>query len=159
MSEQDTSPVELAPTAYALAVHTFGRNVSLRLLLWSALSMAGGALLWRRGAPFWRGVGAHAVGWGAIDALIALSGLRPGRQPSPDPTRAARNLRRLLWFNAVLDVGYMAGGVRLARGKGRDDANWRGQGWGIVVQGAFLFVFDLVHARRVPRPAPVETDA
>ena len=49
----------------------------------------------------------------------------------------------------------MAGGVWLARSKGRDDANWRGQGWGIVVQGAFLFVFDLVHARRVPRPAPV----
>ena len=71
----------------------------------------------------------------------------------------ARNLRRLLWFNAALDVGYMAGGVWLARSKGRDDANWRGQGWGIVVQGAFLFVFDLVHARRTPRPAPVETGA
>ena len=155
MSEQDTSPAELTPTPYALAVHTFGRNVSLRLLLWSVLSMAVGGLLWRRGAPEGRAVGAQAVGWGAIDALIALSGLRPGRQPPAAPTRAARNLRRLLWFNAVLDVGYMAGGVWLARSKGRDDANWRGQGWGIVVQGAFLFVFDLVHARRTPRPAPV----
>ena len=159
MSEQDTSPAELTPTPYALAVHTFGRNVSLRLLLWSVLSMAVGGLFWRRGAPFWLGFGAQAVGWGAIDALIALSGLRPGRQPPADPTRAARNLRRLLWFNAALDVGYMAGGVWLARSKGRDDANWRGQGWGIVVQGAFLFVFDLVHARRVPRLAPVETGA
>ena len=151
MNEQDTSPVTPAATAYALAVHSFSRSVSLRLLLWSVLSMAGGALLWRRGGPFWRGFGAQAVGWGAIDALIALSGLRPGRQPPADPARAARNLRRLLWFNAALDVGYMAGGVRLARSKGQADAHWRGQGWGIVVQGAFLFVFDVVHARRVPR--------
>jgi hypothetical protein len=151
MSEQDKSPVEPAPTAYALAVHTFSRNVSLRLLLWSALSKTVGVLLWRRGAPFWRGFGAQAVGWGAIDGLIALSGLRPGRQPPADPARAARNLRRLLWFNAALDVGYMAGGVWLAHSKGRDDTGWRGQGWGIVVQGAFLFLFDLVHARRTPR--------
>ena len=45
----------------------------------------------------------------------------------------------------------MAGGVWLARTKGREDAGWRGQGWGIVVQGAFLFLFDLYHAMRVPR--------
>jgi uncharacterized membrane protein YedE/YeeE len=137
--------------AYALAVHRFGRTVSRRLLAWSVLSMVGGALLWRRAAPFWRGLGVQALGWGAIDALIAASGLRPGPQPAPEPVRAARNLRRLLWFNAALDVGYMAGGVWLARSKGRADANWRGQGWGIVVQGAFLFVFDVVHAWRVPR--------
>ena len=134
-----------------MAVHRFGRAVSLRLLAWSVLSMVGGALLWRRGSPFWRGFGVQALGWGAIDALIAASGLRPGRQPSPEPVRAARNLRRLLWFNAALDVGYMAGGFWLARSKGRTDATWRGQGWGIVVQGGFLFLFDVVHAWRVPR--------
>ena len=139
------------PPAYAQAVHSFSRAVSLRLLAWSMLSMVGGALLWRRGAPFWRGFGVQALGWGAIDALLAASGLRPGRQPSPEPARAARSLRRLLWFNAALDVGYMAGGLWLARSKGRTDANWRGQGMGIVVQGGFLFVFDIFHAVRVPR--------
>lgn len=154
MSTSTELPPNPPPTAYAQAVHAFGRMVSLRLLAWSVLSLAAGALLWRRGSPFWRGFGAQALGWGAIDALIALSGLRPGQQPSAEPARAARNLRRLLWFNAALDVGYMAGGLRLARGKGRSDASWRGQGWGIVVQGAFLFVFDVVHGLRVP--APVE---
>lgn len=139
------------PSAYAQAVHNFSRAVSLRLMAWSVLSMVSGALLWRRGSPFWRGFSAQALGWGAIDATIAAIGLRPGRQPSPAPVRAARSLRRLLWFNAALDVGYMAGGVWLARSRGRTDANWRGQGWGIVVQGGFLFVFDLVHAMRVPR--------
>lgn len=151
MNEQPTQPDAATDVGYARVVHAFGRTVSQRLLLWSALSMAGGALLWRRGGPFWRGFGIQAVGWGAIDALIAASGLRPGQQPSPEPVRAARKLRRLLWFNAALDVGYMAGGAWLARSKGRTDAQWRGQGWGIVVQGAFLFVFDVVHALRVPR--------
>ena len=152
MSTSTELPPNPAPTAYAQTVHAFGRTVSLRLLTWSVLSMAAGALLWRGGSPFWRGFGVQALGWGAIDALIAFSGLRPGQQPSAEPARAARNLRRLLWFNTALDVGYMAGGLWLARSKGQDDANWRGQGWGIVVQGAFLFVFDLIHARRVPRP-------
>ena len=122
-------------------VHTFGRTVSRRLLAWSVLSMASGALLWRRGGPFWRGFGMQAFAWGAIDALIAASGLRP-RQAPP----AARSLRRLLWFNAALDIGYMAGGAWLAHSKGRTDAHWRGHGWGIAVQGAFLFVFDVIHA-------------
>jgi hypothetical protein len=28
---------------------------------------------------------------------------------------------------------------------------WRGVGWGIVVQGGFLFVFDLVHTFLCPK--------
>ena len=152
-----------AALAHGQAVHYFGRTVSTRLMLWSVLSMAVGALLWRRGSPFWRGFGVQSLGWGVVDAVIAGSGLlgqRRSAQPSAtgDPERAARKLRRLLWFNAGLDVGYMAGGVWLARTKGREDAGWRGQGWGIVVQGAFLFLFDLYHALRVPRGGVSQPD-
>jgi hypothetical protein len=46
-------------------------------------------------------------------------------------------------------VLYVLGGLWLARTKGEDDEFWRGSGWGIVVQGAFLFVFDLIHARQL----------
>lgn len=158
MNMQPSHPDAPADLVHARTVFAFGRTVSRRLLVWSVLSMAGGALLWRRGGPFWRGFGIQAAGWGAIDALIAASGLRPGQQPSPEPVRAARKLRRLLWFNAALDVGYMAGGAWLAHSKGRGDAQWRGQGWGIVVQGAFLFVFDVAHALRTPvKPAVLKT--
>lgn len=117
--------------------------------------MVGGALIIRGGGPFRRGFGAQAVGWGAIDALIAgigLAGQRRERNAAAgEGELAARKLRRLLWINAVLDVGYVAGGVWLARSKGGDDPGRRGQGWGIVMQGAFLFWFDLYHALRVPR--------
>lgn len=151
MTDSSTMGVAATPSAYAQAVYAFSRMVSRRLLIWSVLSMVIGALLWRRGAPFWRGVGVQSAGWGAIDGIIAASGLLTQRQPPAEPARSASNLRRLLWFNAALDVGYMAGGLWLARSKGQADAQWRGQGWGIVVQGGFLLLFDLFHARRVPR--------
>jgi hypothetical protein len=68
--------------------------------------------------------------------------------------RSARRLSRLLWLNTLLDVGYIAGGAWLVRTKGRTDPAWRGHGWGVIVQGAFLFVFDLTHALRVPKKEP-----
>jgi hypothetical protein len=145
------------PLGYTQTVDAFARKVSLRLLIWSAFSMSGGALLWWRGAPFARAFGIQAVTWGAIDALIAAAGLRPRPQEPPadsaaqaahvhQAARRAQGLARLLWLNTLLDVGYMAGGLWLARTKGRQDAQWRGHGWGIFVQGAFLFLFDLFHA-------------
>jgi hypothetical protein len=151
-------------STYKEEVRAFARSVSLRLLAWSGLSIAGGALLWWRGGPFARAFGVQALAWGAIDALIAAFGLLGGRRApaagelaetsavaGATAEREAQKLRRLLWFNALLDVGYVTGGVALLRTKGRSDPQWRGHGWGIIVQGAFLFVFDLVHALRVPR--------
>ena len=66
--------------------------------------------------------------------------------------REARNLRRILLINTGLDVLYVTSGVALALTLGVDNPFWRGNGWGIVVQGGFLFCFDLLHALGVPRP-------
>ena len=38
----------------------------------------------------------------------------------------------------------------LARTKGATDEKMRGQGWGIVLQGLFLFKFDLIHGLLTP---------
>ena len=127
----------------------FQRTVSNRLLAWSILSMVGGALLQLAHAPFWRAFGQQAIGWGAIDAALAIFGRRGLEQKVQRgylPAEAANdlhNLRRLLWFNAGLDVLYMLGGLALLR---REDETPRGHGAGILVQGIFLFKFDLIHA-------------
>jgi hypothetical protein len=141
---------------YAQSVQQFSHSVSSRLMAWSVMSMLGGSLLWRWGSPFGRGFGIQALVWGAIDALIAAAGLLSQRPTGTALTphtgeRQATKLRRLLWFNTLLDVGYVLGGLWLARTKGKTDAYWRGHGWGIVVQGKFLFWFDLYHALRVPK--------
>ncbi len=143
----------------------FQDALTRRLLLWSALSIAAGAALLVFGDAFWRGFGLQAVVWGAIDAAIAIFGrrsaerrlaryARTGGMTAETETREAAGLRRLLWINTGLDVLYVAGGLLLANTLGQTDEFARGNGWGIVVQGGFLFLFDLLHALTVPRPVP-----
>ena len=60
-------------------------------------------------------------------------------------------IEKTLLFNAGLDVGYMAGGLYLIeRGKNETDLEQseRLQGWGksIIVQGGFLFTYDIIFA-------------
>ncbi len=130
----------------------FQRFLSLRLLLWSLLCGLGGLLLWISGDPFWRGFGLQATAWGAVDAAIALYGLRglTGKLAAAfDPAESARRtrwLRRILGLNAALDVFYIVGGLALALTLGRSQPFSAGMGWGIVLQGVFLLLFDSLHA-------------
>ncbi len=139
----------------------FQDTLSRRLLLWSALSVVAGAILLLAGGDFWRGFGVQALAWGAIDAAIALFGQRSAakrRATGPHTAEAlageAVKLRRLLWINTGLDVLYVAGGLILVYTLGAQNPFAAGNGWGIVVQGGFLFVFDLLHALAVPRREP-----
>ena len=135
----------------------FQRSISLRLLAWGLLSMVVGAAFWLSTESYRQGFGLQAALWGLIDILIALFGLRglEGKLNQPfDPDLAAKDserLRKLLWINAGLDILYMAGGLAMATTLGGTDAFALGSGRGIIVQGAFLFVFDLLHALDVPR--------
>jgi pimeloyl-ACP methyl ester carboxylesterase len=135
-----------------------------RLLLWSALSVTGGLLFLALGDTFWRGFGLQAVVWGVIDAAIAYFGQRSAarqrtasRGDGKAIGRAGANLRRLLWINTGLDVLYVAGGVLLVYTLGRTDLFAAGNGWGVILQGGFLLLFDLLHALAVPNGAPDTT--
>lgn len=61
--------------------------------------------------------------------------------------REQQKIKQILLFNAGLDVGYMLGGAYLTERAKRPDAaqpeRLRGFGRSIILQGAFLFVFDL----------------
>lgn len=134
---------------YAIAkrLHTF--NI-INLLLGVLAAFAG---------PFWRGVGSQAVGWSIINLGIARFGRKQtarrftqAEEPyQPDVMdKESRNLRRLLLVNVVIfNPLYIAGGWRYARN--RDSQFQQGIGWGIVLQGVFLFFFDLFHVLNVPR--------
>ena len=128
------------------------QRLSRHLLVWSALSVGGGALLLLFGAPFWRGVGLQGLVWGLINAAIAGFGLLSLRQKRARPdanapevlAKETRDLRRLLLVNAGLDVLYVAGGIVVLT---QFEADFpRGNGVGIVVQGAFLLLFDTFYA-------------
>jgi hypothetical protein len=124
---------------------TFTQTIARRLLLWGVISSIGGVILQFSRRPFWIGFGRQAIGWGLIDALIALFAGRSASRSS-----SASTLRRVLLINAALDVLYMLGGFIFARTKGATNEHTRGQGWGTVLQGLFLFKFDLIHALLAP---------
>ena len=85
---------------------------------------------------------------GVEDALQARRRKRQARDPDDRALVLGETskLSRLLWLNAGLDILYMMGGLALAQTRGRKSGYWRGHGLGIIVQGGFLFIFDLWHA-------------
>ncbi|MBC8161270.1 MAG: hypothetical protein H7Z42_08625 [Roseiflexaceae bacterium] len=124
----------------------FQRLVGWALLVWGVSNIGlGVASLFGR-QPFLRQFGLQALSWGAINAVIAVFGLRGALKSlaqGDDPAASGGRFRVVVAVNALLDLGYLAGGtaaLRSARGKpGR-----AGTGVGIIVQGLFLLIFDLV---------------
>lgn len=138
----------------------FQENLTRRLSWWAVFNLVGGTALAWLSHPFWRGFGLQAAGWGLINGLIAFFGGSSARKRQlslPDAQTSERqvieshNLNRLLWFNTGLDVLYVLSGFWLVRSRGKADRSWRGHGWGIMLQGSFLFFFDLVHAALLSR--------
>ncbi len=136
----------------------FEKSLMRRLALWAVLSMVAGVVLILFGNPFWQGFGIQLLAWGAVDGIIVWLGQRRVKQNLMDEAvdqndvREASRIRKILWINTALDVLYIAGGVVIIFTLGSTSAFWQGTGWGIILQAAFLFVFDLWHARHVPNP-------
>ncbi len=94
------------------------------------------------------------VYWNVVNLAIAGAGLIGSRKANPDTETLSQaverheGMKRILLFNTGLDVAYVAGGAYLIeRGRNRPDDRNRLTGFGksIIVQGGFLFVFDLVN--------------
>jgi hypothetical protein len=122
----------------------------LRVLLgWGLINGVAGLPLVLTRSSFWQQFGWQMSGWGAIDAAIAIFGLRTantnaaryasGDLDNADALRAAENFRRILLINAGLDVAYILAGLALLRSAkpGR-----QGMGLSIAMQGAFLLAYD-----------------
>ena len=115
--------------------------------------MSAGAVLMRNRGP-WRDIGIQWLIWGAIDAVLAVFGVRGAQQklqnldtlPAGQAERDTRNLQRIFAINAVLDIGYLAAGGWLFRSR-----RFHGHGAGVLVQALFLLIFDVLHAIRLAR--------
>lgn len=132
-------------------------KISRQLLGWSTFSIIAGIFLSKGTTRFWQGFASQAIGWGVIDALIAIIGQKSSNRlfaANPPPEKIAKEtkkLRNLLWFNTGLDILYMLGGHWVYKNKGHEDERWQGIGAGIFVQGTFLFFFDLIHAKSIKK--------
>ncbi len=128
----------------------FESDLTNRLLVWSILSLLSGIYIWFATNEFGRGLGIQFVAWSAVDAAIAIvgAGTAARRKSTADPKDEAFFIRKALRINFGLDVLYILGGFWVIQTY--SESFWQGTGWGIVLQGAFLFLFDLIHALRVP---------
>lgn len=120
----------------------------LKLLVWSALSIASGTALLaflrvrRIESPLLQHFAIQSGAWGVIDLAIALWA-RTGLHLRDLASAVA--LDRFVWLNIGLDVGYVAVGATLAL------TGWRfgrrlglvGAGFGVIVQGCALTLLDL----------------
>jgi hypothetical protein len=133
----------------------FQTRLTRRLLIWAIVSMVVSVPLFSSAYPLLRGLAIQFIAWGAVDAAIAVFGAQVSAKKQAkiqDPERPeieskeARWLERVLWINTGLDVLYILGGFWLIQSWGAESLLWRGHGLGIVIQGGFLFFFDLYFA-------------
>jgi len=138
-------------------IWNFQTQLTRRLSYWS-LACIGFGLPILTLSPFWRGVGIQFIAWGAIDLLIAIVGTNSAKRRkarlTPDELadsalKEGSKLKRILLINTGLDVLYVAAGIALILTLGVESPEWHGHGWGIIVQGSFLFFFDLYHAMKI----------
>lgn len=94
------------------------------------------------------------VYWNLFNLGIAGVGLLGSRQRNADgetlgeAIRQHQNMKQVLLFNAGLDVAYVVGGAYLReRGDAKPDKRnqLRGYGKSVMLQGSFLFAFDLAN--------------
>ena len=90
--------------------------------------------------------------WNAINLAIAGFGYYGSIHPDTNLTlfeslREQSNLENILLFNAGLDIGYIMTGfflIEKSKTSDKHQARWKGYGQSLILQGGFLFVFDVV---------------
>jgi hypothetical protein len=121
---------------------------------WAVGNLASGAIFQSRRSGVEKHFHQMNMGWGAVNLGIATLGYwRAVRKNSKNGTLASslkdfNSYQKTLLFNAGLDVGYVAGGLylmeRSRRYSGKKADQQKGWGQSIILQGAFLFTFDLI---------------
>lgn len=115
---------------------------------------------WAAGNMIWGGIGAsgqegktkafHQMNlyWNSVNLAIAGLGYIHAKKSREDiglwaSLKAQQKSEKILLVNAALDLGYMATGMYLKeRGKRLENQQLHGFGNSIILQGAFLMVFD-----------------
>lgn len=128
------------------------RNSMYLLGAWGIANIAGGALGMGQASGSQRAFHQMNLGWGVINLGLAASGLWTATHTDPsvfdlyETTRQHHRMQKILLFNAGLDIAYMAGGAwMMERAKIAEENPDRLRGFGkaLILQGAFLFAFDI----------------
>jgi hypothetical protein len=122
---------------------------------WALSNMAvSGILLGNTEGGVTKGYHQMNIGWNAVNLTIAGFGYLAAMKSNAasfdlyGSINEHYKLQKLFIFNAGLDVGYMAAGayvIERSKSSLKNPEQMRGFGQAIIVNGAFLFAFDLVN--------------
>lgn len=152
VTDSPVPPLEpLALQSIARGAHRTERQGMIVLGSWAVVNIVTGTVGWGLAEdPRIRAIHSGNALWNTVNLGIAATSLANGlRQPTlplnhGEVLRRADTLDRALLFNAGLDIGYMLGGLALREaGLRRNDPRFQGWGEALVVQGGFLFAFDI----------------
>jgi hypothetical protein len=149
-----TEPGSSAVADYATRTVRINRTGMTVLGAWALGNFLVSGFLATQTEGEWRNFHLMNVGWNVVNAGIAVGGYLGAASTDPAGISAVQALRqqgtieKALLFNAGLDVGYVMTGFFLReRAKTSEKADMlRGIGTSLILQGAFLFAFDVVLA-------------
>jgi len=127
------------------------QNKAMNVLLgWSIASIVVGTPLAFQSSIVLRDIGIQSIAWGAIDGAIAIFGKNSANNKIEKGYLAEKekqSFHRILLINTLLDIVYIGVGTALvASGKQK----LKGHGYGVIIQGAFLFIFDGINLLLIP---------
>ena len=128
------------------------KKAMLVLGTWAVGNIAVGATLMGKAEGEQKYFHQMNAGWNLVNLGLAAAGYYAAAKADPASFDAFNTLQeqygvqKILLFNAGLDVGYMLGGLYLIERSKRTEKKperLKGFGQSILLQGAFLFAFDL----------------
>lgn len=125
---------------------------SISLLTWSVANLGVGAGGWALAEdPRWRAFHRANLLWNTVNVAIAIPSVLGAAREDPGEWSLGslmdedRKLLLAYGVNTGLDVGYVFAGAFLHEyGRRIDNDDLVGTGWSLMVQGGYLFVYDLV---------------
>jgi len=135
-------------------------NISARrFILWAGLNGIVGLLLALISSDaVWRALGLGLLVWGLMEGALAWAILKRAEKhlgqlsEFTEEEKEAIKARRHLWIINALNVIIVAGGTALVYFNIRGVLLWHGVGLSLIIHGAFLFIFSMQSAFRVPDP-------
>lgn len=119
---------------------------------WAVANLAGGMALRANTEGSTRYFHEMNAIWNTVNLGIAAVGYYGATRLDPSGSAAElfneqATIDKTLLFNAGLDIAYMAGGFYMIERSKNNPENadrWRGYGRSVILQGAFLFAFDVM---------------
>ncbi|TXT64847.1 MAG: conserved membrane protein of unknown function [Promethearchaeota archaeon] len=122
-------------------IRNLRKRIGLPLLVWGGINMLAAVFYPFSTSDLIKGILLQSFFWGLIDGILGLVTYLRKKEFNLE------RIKKILLVNTYLDIGYMVIGILLIILGG--NAFLIGNGLGVIIQGLFLFVVDLIHYRHI----------